>query len=280
MAAPKAVEYQCSVCAEPYTSTATLNPWWALTRERCPKCGQEQIPRIDISDPANAMDYHPALLKSSSDGGGADDDDAGDVGTEDRGPASEDEDDGGEEDADPAHRLPTSQVSSHTSPMPPRDACACACGNRTSTLTQPLPPLPPTPLTPRGGIAQAAKLLVLIAHARTCPGHHLSRAHSEVCKSVKYLMLHIRDCNGTLHDGSECGFPWCRPCKYLIHHLVKCRRPEECPMCSPWDLPPALQKLRAMNQARSPWHTVLNRTGASACSQLTALGALARCRHC
>ena len=47
---------------------------------------------------------------------------------------------------------------------------------------------------------------VLIAHARTCPGHHASRAHGEVCKSVKYLMLHIRDCCGRTPDGAaaEC----------------------------------------------------------------------------
>jgi hypothetical protein len=91
---------------------------------------------------------------------------------------------------------------------------------------------------------------VLIAHARTCPGHHLSRAHGEVCKSIKYLMLHIRDCCGRTPDGQACGFPWCKPCKYLIHHLVKCQAPDRCAICSPHDLPPALQKLRALNQLR------------------------------
>jgi len=91
---------------------------------------------------------------------------------------------------------------------------------------------------------------VLIAHARTCPGHHLSRAHGEVCKSVKYLMLHIRDCCGRTPDGQACGFPWCKPSKYLIHHLVKCKQPDRCAICSPHDLPPALLKLRALNQLR------------------------------
>ena len=72
----------------------------------------------------------------------------------------------------------------------------------------------------------------------------------QVCKSVKYLMLHIRDCCGTLPDGSECPFPWCRPCKYLIHHLVKCHKPDECIICSPQDLPPSLARLRTLNQQR------------------------------
>jgi hypothetical protein len=76
---PKAVEYQCALCAEAYPSTATLNPWWALTRELCPKCNQLQIPRIDIAEPANQLEYHPALVRATQaeGGGGGDDDDDG-----------------------------------------------------------------------------------------------------------------------------------------------------------------------------------------------------------
>ncbi|KAG5181792.1 hypothetical protein JKP88DRAFT_257864 [Tribonema minus] len=44
--------------------------------------------------------------------------------------------------------------------------------------------------------AQAAKLLVLMGHARECPGKHADPRHAEVCRSTKFLMLHIRDCNG------------------------------------------------------------------------------------
>ena len=104
---------------------------------------------------------------------------------------------------------------------------------------------------------------VLIAHARTCPGHHASRAHGEVCKSVKYLMLHIRDCCGRTPDGAACGFPWCTPCKFLIHHLVKCRQPQQCAICSPQDLPPALAKLRQLNQLRDS-HAAPNPSPANA----------------
>jgi hypothetical protein len=209
-----------------------------------------QIPRIDISDPANQIEYHPALMRTAGDDvEGGDEDEEEDAGGDD----DEDEAEDDLDDADPSIRLPT---------------------------------------------AQAAKLLVLIAHARTCPGHHLSRSHSEVafsesfgwiilfffffncacvrgvikalvqffflflfgqvCKSVKYLMLHIRDCCGKTPDGSECGFPWCRPCKYLIHHLVKCHKPDSCQICSPWDLPPGLVKLRALNQLRDSQYKVAN----------------------
>jgi hypothetical protein len=139
---------------------------------------------------------------------------------------------------------------------------------------------------------QAAKLLVLMGHARSCPGHHTSVAHAEVCvlfqhtlavlhcssglryssvdlvhivtpqqhrcgnrtvfartelqhtiatigccmahthaclcycvlalcavhceqvcRSTKFLMLHIRDCGGMLASGEPCPYPWCGPCK-------------------------------------------------------------------
>eukprot|EP00590_Aulacoseira_subarctica_P001346 CAMPEP_0172437862 /NCGR_PEP_ID=MMETSP1064-20121228/72486_1 /TAXON_ID=202472 /ORGANISM="Aulacoseira subarctica , Strain CCAP 1002/5" /LENGTH=432 /DNA_ID=CAMNT_0013186373 /DNA_START=1581 /DNA_END=2879 /DNA_ORIENTATION=+ len=44
----------------------------------------------------------------------------------------------------------------------------------------------------------AARLLILINHASTCPGRHKSVKCSELCQSVKYLMLHVRDCPGYL----------------------------------------------------------------------------------
>ena len=71
-----------------------------------------------------------------------------------------------------------------------------------------------------------------------------------MCKSVKYLMLHIRDCPGRLPDGSPCPFPWCRPCKQLLNHLVRCSAPSKCPVCSPWDLPSSLNKLKTLNIKR------------------------------
>lgn len=43
---------------------------------------------------------------------------------------------------------------------------------------------------------QASRLLVLMSHARTCPGRHANPQHAEVCRSTKFLMLHMRDCTG------------------------------------------------------------------------------------
>lgn len=59
---PRSVEYICALCNETYKSTCEYNPWWALSSHECAKCGKTQIPRLDISSPANAIDYHPALL--------------------------------------------------------------------------------------------------------------------------------------------------------------------------------------------------------------------------
>lgn len=43
-------------------STCDFNPWWSLSSHECPKCGKVQIPKLDITAPANDIDYHPALL--------------------------------------------------------------------------------------------------------------------------------------------------------------------------------------------------------------------------
>ena len=59
---PRSVEYICALCNESYKSTCEHNPWWALSSHECVKCGKTQIPRLDISAPANAIEYHPALL--------------------------------------------------------------------------------------------------------------------------------------------------------------------------------------------------------------------------
>lgn len=75
----RCIELTCASCNEIYavsinsgggknnntaatTSNKYYNPWWSLRREACPKCNQIQIPRIDISAPANYLEYHPALL--------------------------------------------------------------------------------------------------------------------------------------------------------------------------------------------------------------------------
>jgi hypothetical protein len=81
---------------------------------------------------------------------------------------------------------------------------------------------------------EASKLLVLMCHARTCNGSHASAKHAEICKSTKFLMLHIRDCKGTDMHGRDCMFPWCKPCKKMLKHLTQCFEPETCTVCNPW----------------------------------------------
>jgi hypothetical protein len=84
------VEYICASCNEVYSKKISLcggtnsdngtadknnicnmkyNPWWGLKREACPKCREQQIPRIDISAPSNLLEYHPALLAHINDDG-------------------------------------------------------------------------------------------------------------------------------------------------------------------------------------------------------------------
>jgi predicted RNA-binding Zn-ribbon protein involved in translation (DUF1610 family) len=65
---PRSVEYVCSMCNEGYPSNCDANPWWVLTSHECPKCGKVQIPRLDIAAPANAIEYHPALLAHMDEG--------------------------------------------------------------------------------------------------------------------------------------------------------------------------------------------------------------------
>lgn len=62
MMQPREVRYQCGVCGQSYASTVSGNPWWLLVREVCPTCHKMQIPRVDISNPANNVESHIALL--------------------------------------------------------------------------------------------------------------------------------------------------------------------------------------------------------------------------
>jgi hypothetical protein len=65
---PRPVEYVCAVCNETYMSSSEFNPWWTLSNHECPKCGKIQVPKLDISVPANEIDYHPALLSQEDTG--------------------------------------------------------------------------------------------------------------------------------------------------------------------------------------------------------------------
>ena len=83
---------------------------------------------------------------------------------------------------------------------------------------------------------ESNKLVRLFAHARTCPGKHKSEKHMEVCQSVKFMMLHIRDCQGPVLGGSAadpCPFPWCRKAKNLVYHIASCDQRATCEICGP-----------------------------------------------
>ena len=97
---------------------------------------------------------------------------------------------------------------------------------------------------------EASKLLVLMCHARTCTGEHESAKHADICKSTKFLMLHIRDCNGIDIYGNDCKFPWCTKCKRMLKHLTRCYEPSKCSICNPFTLPESFQQLQTINQVR------------------------------
>lgn len=97
---------------------------------------------------------------------------------------------------------------------------------------------------------EASRLLILMSHASTCPCRHTSKEHRETCRSVKWMMLHVRDCPGTTSTYDVCPFPWCRKVKHLLYHLVSCQEPETCNICSPADLGRNLIYLRSLNDNR------------------------------
>ena len=100
----------------------------------------------------------------------------------------------------------------------------------------------------------SAKLLVLMSHASTCPCRHKSKEHRETCRSVKYMMLHVRDCPGITANNDVCPFPWCRKTKHLLYHVISCRNPDKCPICSPTDLPKNIKSLVGISRIRAAKH--------------------------
>lgn len=140
---------------------------------------------------------------------------------------------------------------------------------------------------PKLGDEEAAKLLILMEHASTCPGRyvvfcriifvllnailffsvidifyqttspvplfprHKSSAHAQLCNSVKYMMLHVRDCPGiTTCSGDVCPFPWCRKVKHLLYHLVSCVKQDTCKVCRPTNNSKNMLNLTNLNKFR------------------------------
>jgi len=248
---PRVVEYTCSFCSELYSSTCDLNPWWALAQHKCPKCQKTQIPRIDINSTANIIEYHPALLSHLEDGG--------------RGLNS------GSVQANTAQAVASGAM--HSSGKSSLDCESdsdlselsdddVSIGSlKVSSLEADIQSMTPSERAehetfgdeyegPRLSDEHAAKLLILMGHASTCPCHHKCAKHRDICRSTKYMMLHVRDCPGTTSTFDVCPFPWCRKVKHLLYHLVSCSNPDQCQICSPKDLPKGLESLVGLNTHR------------------------------
>ena len=216
---PRQADYMCSVCNECYTFTVLENPWWAVYEHECPQCQAIQIPRIDINIQANAIELDPNVVALYGEGV----DDSGDDNCD-----NDDEEDEVEEQREKA------------------DPQSVANSDAVEVVQD-------TNIFDGEGLLkaeEASKLLVLMCHARTCTGDHSLPKHSEICKSTKFLMLHIRDCDGTDVHGRECQFPWCLPCKRMLVHLTQCLDPKSCKICNPWTLSQCYQQLHYLNKAR------------------------------
>ncbi|KAL3791065.1 hypothetical protein ACHAWO_013018 [Cyclotella atomus] len=258
---PRAVEYVCAVCNETYMSSSEFNPWWSLSNHECPKCGKIQVPKLDISVPANEIDYHPALLSQEDTGKPARPREAGPHITQtvkyihrpsthakksfslsDSEVSFTDESDGegtGGKYDESSEEEETNYDNDMDSVTREDRAEKEEFGHdfEGETLTE----------------DQSKRLLVLIEHASICPGRHRSAKHRNVCHSTKYMMLHVRDCSGLLSNGDVCPFPWCRKTKHLLYHLVSCKQKEnggKCSICSPEGLSSNLTELVALNAHR------------------------------
>jgi hypothetical protein len=100
---------------------------------------------------------------------------------------------------------------------------------------------------------EAAKLFVLMCHARACTGTHKHPQHAGVCRSTKFLMLHLRDCPGSDLSGRDCKMPWCKAGKRMLDHLSHCHAGLECDVCNPRAvslLCPSLAQLKRVNEER------------------------------
>ena len=86
----------------------------------------------------------------------------------------------------------------------------------------------------------------------------------EVCQNTKFMMMHVRDCPGTTSTFDVCPFPWCRKVKHLLYHLVSCKKPEQCSICTPKDISPTLKALRGLNAHRHKKHREKLRAAAEA----------------
>jgi len=242
---------------------------------------------VDITAPANAIEYHPALLAHAEEGG------TGGGTSAANGPGL-------------MHINPSHIPSSTTFPVSRRYPVLSSDSGSDSDLSdisdgdlsegffdsdfeelENIGALSPAEQSenesfgieyngPKLADEETSRLLVLMSHASTCPGRyvscclstgsfsciciytlvgflfysHIHAKHRDVCSSVKYMMLHVRDCPGTTATFDICPFPWCRKVKHSLYHLVSCVRPTDCSICSPEELSPNLTALIGLNEYR------------------------------
>ena len=212
-----------------------------------------QIPRIDIGAPANAIEYHPALLAHAEENGGvapperctvADLSEVTPSSAPSNGELSEEDSiEGSDVSSDYGDISTDDDIDSLDSEMDGFEALSPADRAEQERFGADYS-------GPRLEDREASRLLILMAHASTCPCQHTSHRHAETCRSTKWMMLHVRDCPGTTSNFDVCPFPWCRKVKHLLYHLVSCEDPESCHICAPADIGKNLVHLKAHSEHR------------------------------
>jgi len=258
---PRSAEYTCTACLEKYRVLVSDNPWWAVVRQECPKCQAVQIPRIDIVAPVNSIEHDPNVQalygEGVEDSCEEDCDDGSDFDDDDcyisSGPGASVE--GGSSSA-PLLTLTADAAFTSTDTASSIDSADAAAGSASSasSAAAAMAELDKEREVFDGeglfSYEEGAKLLTLMCHARTCTGLHKSIQHANVCKSTKFLMLHIRDCSSNDFQSCLCKFSWCRPGKRMLDHLTHCYDSASCVVCSPTSIPAAYAQLRAINASR------------------------------
>lgn len=257
---PRQADYTCSLCSEGYRCNVNDNPWWAVYMHECPRCKQIQIPRIDINVSSNAIELDPNNMALYGEGieDSGDDVEGEECYTDDE----ESNDCGGGVNDDQMDSSNSMTMMNNSSNIRNNSICDMAQSGGKDAVN-----------SGDGGVSgaldgeeeeeekpfdgegtlhreEASKLLVLMCHARTCTGSHASAKHADICKSTKFLMLHIRDCKGVDIHGRECQLPWCQPCKRMLKHLTQCFTPDSCTVCNPWRLPNSYEQLRTLNKLK------------------------------
>lgn len=233
-----------------------------------------QVPRVDITSPANAIEYHPALLAHADDisGSGI----SGGPQAHSTGTVIERMKSGQIVSPEilPANQIsnrkflkypPISMSDSEDSDFSDLSDGPLSDFSGDSDDSEDLPPLSAAEHAENENYGHgycgpvmvevdAKRLLVLIGHASSCPGRHKNAKQRDVCNSTKFLMLHVRDCPGTTSSFDVCPFPWCRKVKHLLFHLLSCENPKECFICNQEGLSTNLAALSGLTDYRRKKH--------------------------